>query len=632
MRNVVMGTAGHIDHGKTALVKRLTGVDTDRLEEEKRRGMTIELGFAPLTLPSGNVVSIIDVPGHEKFVKTMVAGVTGIDFVMLVVAADEGVMPQTVEHIDILSLLGIKNGVVALTKSDLVDKEWMELAHEDVNKALAGTSLEGIPVVAVSSVTGEGVDALLVQLEKLTSQAAKGRLGELFRLPVDRIFTITGHGTVVTGTVAGGIIKKGDIVELLPSGKTCRVRGIQVHNRNAEEAGGGDRCALNLSGVEKADINRGDMVVQPGVIRATRLVDAVVQTVAGKEEIVHNQRVHVHVGTKEVLARVRMLGADTIAAGERGYVQLRFEEPIAVTRKDRFIIRSYSPVDTIGGGWVIFHKAQNRQRFKEDSINHLRIGENGSLGQIIELVLKTGNRILSPDEIWKEILEDRQQIEQILMDKNNTVIRLKETGNFLSSETYEKFIEAINTEFEQVYKKYPFRYQIDREELKSKVFSKVDPKDFAALMNHLTVNNIVELDGNSIKHPGTKIIDRIAGHKLTQRVEHSVKEYGLNPKNPSMLGQALKIEPNDLDEILRFFIKTGRMIDLGEGILIHREHFEKAVSAIRLLMDTQGQCTAPQVRDLLETGRKTAIALLEYLDGIGFTQRIDDVRKPGARY
>lgn len=632
MRNVVMGTAGHIDHGKTALVKRLTGVDTDRLEEEKRRGMTIELGFAPLTLPSGNVVSIIDVPGHEKFVKTMVAGVTGIDFVMLVVAADEGVMPQTVEHIDILSLLGIKNGVVALTKSDLVDKEWMELAHEDVNKALAGTSLEGIPVVAVSSVTGEGVDALLVQLEKLTSQAAKGRLGELFRLPVDRIFTITGHGTVVTGTVAGGIIKKGDIVELLPSGKTCRVRGIQVHNRNAEEAGGGDRCALNLSGVEKADINRGDMVVQPGVIRATRLVDAVVQTVAGKEEIVHNQRVHVHVGTKEVLARVRMLGADTIAAGERGYVQLRFEEPIAVTRKDRFIIRSYSPVDTIGGGWVIFHKAQNRQRFKEDSINHLRIGENGSLGQIIELVLKTGNRILSPDEIWEEILEDRQQIEQILMDKNNTVIRLKETGNFLSSETYEKFIEAINTEFEQVYKKYPFRYQIDREELKSKVFSKVDPKDFAALMNHLTVNNIVELDGNSIKHPGTKIIDRIAGHKLTQRVEHSVKEYGLNPKNPSMLGQALKIEPNDLDEILRFFIKTGRMIDLGEGILIHREHFEKAVSAIRLLMDTQGQCTAPQVRDLLETGRKTAIALLEYLDGIGFTQRIDDVRKPGARY
>ncbi len=634
MKNVVMGTAGHIDHGKTALVKKLTGVDTDRLEEEKRRGMTIELGFAPMTLPSGNIISIIDVPGHEKFVKTMVAGVTGIDFVTLVVAADEGVMPQTLEHIDILSLLNVKAGVVALTKTDLVDAEWLEMVKGDITEALVATTLEGIPIVPVSSVTGYGIDKLVENLEKLTDEASAGVSSKLFRLPVDRVFSMTGHGTIVTGTVTGGIISKGDGVEILPKAVTARVRGIQVHNSSVDRAAAGDRCALNLSGIDRDSIERGDVVVNEGIITPSQRADAVLFTVKGKNDVLHNQRVHVHIGTKEALARVKIIGEEKISGGSKGYIQLKFEEPVALVRGDRFIIRAFSPVITLGGGWIVFHSPQNRKRFSDDSMEALKIGESGSLQELVQHILKSSVKILSVDDLWGELFADKEEIQIVLKTELSigNIVWLEETNKYLSKDLYYDFQKKINMEFEKMYKRFPYRYQLDKEELRSKVFNSLNSKDFAALLNYYIMDYRFELEGNFIIQPGKTAINRIFAMKEITSLEKLILEDGMNTRNAQQMKTDLNIDDNKLMELERFLKQAGRIIDLGEGIHIHRNTFEDSVKKVRGILDESGAATAGQVRDYLGIGRKTAIALLEYLDRLQITQREGDVRKPGYRY
>ena len=634
MKNVVMGTAGHVDHGKTTLVKRLTGIDTDRLEEEKRRGMTIELGFAPLTLPSGQEISIIDVPGHEKFIKTMVAGVTGIDFVMLVVAADEGVMPQTREHIDILSLLQVKTGVVALTKVDLVDDEWLELVKEEIVKALEGTTLEGSPVIPVSAVSGTGIGKLVDSLEQLSANASKTIGRELFRLPIDRIFTMTGHGTVITGTVTGGKVAKGEVVEILPSGLTARIRGIQVHNRSVDQAGVGDRCALNLLGVEKADMEKGDVAAIPGMIKPTLMVDAVLFTVKGNDSVSHNQRVHVHIGTKEILARIRVLGTDEIPGDSKGYVQLRFEEPVATVRGDRFIIRSYSPVNTIGGGWIIFHSTRNRPRFQQESIQALTTGEQGSLKDLICFIMKSAGTLFSIEDLWQELFENREEIRRALNEELDagSVLWLKDINKYLSKDLYSDLYLKMNDEFERFYKKYPYRYQIDREEMKSKVFKKIDSKDFNALLNRFVEDKLFEMDGNFIIQPNNVAMRRISAMKETEVIKDAIFKDGLNIRNTLQLKQDLKIEPGKIEEIERFLLQKGEIIDLGSGVLIHSDVLKGTVEKISDIFDDQGSASVAQTRDFLETGRKMAVSILEYLDEIQVTQREDDIRKPGVHY
>ncbi|MDF2524569.1 MAG: selenocysteine-specific translation elongation factor [Clostridiales bacterium] len=634
MKHVVMGTAGHIDHGKTALVKRLTGVDTDRLEEEKRRGMTIELGFAPLTLPSGNIISIIDVPGHEKFVKTMVAGVTGIDFVMLVIAADEGVMPQTREHIDILSLLNIKAGVVVLTKSDLVDSDWLEMVKEDIKKVLSDTTLAQMPIIPVSSIIGSGIDKLVNTLEELTADAAKANVAELFRLPVDRVFTMKGYGTVVTGTIHGGEVSKGDTVEVVPSALTARVRGIQVHNCSVESAGAGERCALNLSGIEKDDINKGDTITAKDIIMPSKVVDAVLYTVKGKEGISHNQRVHLHTGTKEVLARIRVIGTDEIPEGSKGYVQIRFEEPVAILRGDRYIIRSYSPVRTLGGGSVLFQSPKNRQRFSQESIEAFTIGEKGSLKEIISYIIESSGKVFSVEDIWKELFANRNEIQKALAEEidSGNLLFLKETGKYLGRALYNEYINKINTEFSNLYKRYPYRFKIDREEIKSQVFHELDIKDFSAVLTRLAEDNQFELKGNYILQANQYAIKKIFAMKITSILEKEILEDGLNIRKAQQLSKDLGIEVNDVQEIEKFFIQTDKIVDLDNGILMHSEVLKRTINIIRSILDNQGSATASQIRDSLGISRKTAIALLEFTDSREITQRVEDTRKPGVHY
>jgi selenocysteine-specific elongation factor len=354
LKQIILGTAGHIDHGKTALIKALTGINTDRLKEEKRRGITIELGFAFLDLPSGQHLGIVDVPGHEKFVKNMVAGATGIDIVAMVIAADEGVMPQTREHMEICTLLGIKHGLVVLTKTDLVDEEWLELVIEDVGDFVKGTFLEKAPIVPVSSINGDGIPEFVKTLDELSARLPSRPSSSLFRLPVDRVFTMKGFGTVITGTLISGHVQVGDTVMLYPSGITSKVRGIQVHNQSVTKAETGMRTAINFQGLEKAVVNRGDVLSNPGALKPSYMIDVSFNYLnSNKKPIKNRTQVRIHTGTSEVLGILILIDREELLPGDTCIAQLRIDSPVAVIKDDRFVIRSYSPVRTIGGGDVL---------------------------------------------------------------------------------------------------------------------------------------------------------------------------------------------------------------------------------------------------------------------------------------
>jgi selenocysteine-specific elongation factor len=377
LKQIILGTAGHIDHGKTSLIKAITGTDTDRLKEEKERGITIELGFASLDLPNGQHVGIVDVPGHEKFVKNMVAGATGIDIVVMVIAADEGVMPQTREHMEICTLLGIKHGFVALTKMDMVDEEWLELAMEDVRDFTAGTFLENTPIVPVSAVKEQGLQEFSRVLETICNQVPERSMSSLFRLPVDRVFTMKGFGTVITGSLISGRVQVGDTVMIYPSMVTAKVRGIQVHNQGVSMAEAGQRTAINFQGLEKAAINRGEMLALPGTLKPSFMVDLQLQYLASNKKPIKNRtRVRFHTGTSEILGNLVLLDREELPPGEKAAVQLRLDEPVCLVKDDRFVIRSYSPVRTIGGGQVLNPIPPKHKRFKTDVVQGLQsIGE-----------------------------------------------------------------------------------------------------------------------------------------------------------------------------------------------------------------------------------------------------------------
>ncbi len=637
-KNVVMGTAGHIDHGKTTLVKKLTGIDTDRLMEEKRRGMTIELGFAPLKLPSGNVLSIVDVPGHEKFVKTMVAGVTGIDFVMLVIAADEGVMAQTKEHINILSLLNVTSGIIVLTKVELVDEEWISLVEEDVKTAIKDTILENFQVIKVSAITGEGIETLLEKLDDLYINASKKRPEPFFRMPIDRVFTIQGHGTVITGTSLGGIISKGEEIKILPSDLIGKVRGIQVHNEDSEIARAGQRAALNISGIEKSQIGRGDIVTNEAFITPITLVDAILFTIKGNFNVTNNQRIHVNIGTKEALARITILGVEKINANEKAYVQLRFEEPIVALRGDRFIIRAFSPVVTLGGGIILSHKSKKRGRFKTETIETLETLYKGNIEDIINLTLKNCTVPLSIDELWQIVLGEKDEVIKAVKinSHNKNLIVLEGTKKVVSKRLYNNILFKINDEFNSLYKNYPFRFELSKDELKSKLFNNIDLKDFSDIIDSFVKDNIFTIKNNKLVKNEDKAFKKIMEVKETKLLKTYVFQYGLNLKTKEQIKKEL-IEKDKLflvhyDDIEQFLIKAGEIVAFDNGLIIHIDILKQFVQKIRELFITEKFLATSYLKDYFNCSRKIIISILEYLDMIGVTERKNDLRQPGVHF
>ena len=492
MKNIIIGTAGHIDHGKTTLIKALTGRNTDRWEEEQRRGITIDLGFTYFDLPGGDRVGIIDVPGHERFINNMVAGVVGMDLVLLVIAADEGIMPQTREHMDILNLLGIEKSIIVLNKCDIVDEEWMELVEEEVKDELEGTFLEQAPVVKVSAATGEGIEGLVDMIEKMTKDEVTAKdVQTIPRLPVDRAFTLSGFGTIITGTLVSGTITKEDTLWMYPVDKECKIRSIQVHGQNRSVCQAGQRVAVNLSNVKKKEIRRGCVLAPKNSMKNTDLLDVKLRMLDSSVRVLTNHtRLHFFTGTSEILCRAVLLDQEELGPGESGYVQLRLEEEIAVRRGDKFVVRFYSPMETIGGGVILEPNPSVKRRFRQDVIEELERKESGSTADVIELHVKAhGDTLITLAELAKltalspeEVKADAEELES----KGLVYLFPMRKDTFVWHADSRRGAERTMIEELTAYEeKYPYRYGMKKAEVQGTHFQKIRPNVFDKILEML---------------------------------------------------------------------------------------------------------------------------------------------------
>jgi len=632
-RGLILGTAGHIDHGKTTLVKALTGTDTDRLKEEKERGITIELGFAHLDLPNGKRLGIVDVPGHERFVKNMVAGAMGMDIMALVVAADEGVMPQTKEHLEICQLLGVSHGVIVLTKKDMVDEEWLELVKEDLKDFVKNTFLEGAPVVAVSSTTGEGIDELINILSELTKDIEPKSPSGPYRLPIDRIFTVKGFGTVVTGTSISGVIHIGDEVLIYPKGISSRIRGIQTHGSEATEAHPGMRTALNLQSVYKEDLERGDVLATPGSLRPSYLLDLhLIYLESAKRPLKYRSPVRFHTGTAEVIGRI-LLPGDEIEPGFEGYVQIKLERPVAVLPGDHYVLRSYSPIHTIGGGRIINPVPRKRKRTRPDLWRELEsLAKAGPAERILLHLKGAGHRGLTIDEIsvrtglYGKGLE--KELSKLLGKK--AVIKLESEGlRYVHSEIFDNLKQELLDILAEFHSKNPLVKGLSKEELRSKLLSgRVDPKLFHKALNELVSTGKISQDRDTVRLSTHKVALAEDQEKLRSSLEDIFLKAGLKP--PS-IEEALKKVSGDHEvakEIIALLIEEGSLVRLKDDLLFHKKALDKAEKMVVGHIKKHGELTVSDFRDLSGgLTRKYMIPILEYLDNKRVTIRVGDKRQ-----
>ena len=628
MKNIIIGTAGHVDHGKTTLIKALSGIDTDRLEEEKKRGITIELGFAHIPNDAGYNIGVIDVPGHEKFIKHMLAGIGGIDFVLFVVAADEGIMPQTREHFEILQSLGIDDGIVAVTKTDMVEADWLEMLLEEVNDYFKGTFLEGKPVIPVSAVTGEGLEDLMAEIVAKCDRENKRREEkELFRLPVDRVFTMQGFGTVVTGTLMDGNVRTGDDVIIYPEGAKAKVRGIQTYGKDTDIAVAGQRTAINLSGVSKEDIDRGDVIAYPDAVTVTSMIDAEISIFSSTDRVVlNNSRVHLYCGSDEVLCKVILLDRDALSAGETAYAQLRLEEPAAVRRGDRFIIRFYSPIITVGGGRILDTDPVKHKRNKPEVLAGMDILAKGSLSDIV--YAKAGERrFVRQKDLAHELglLDEEMKAE---------VSALAESGKLtvLSDDTLvsDAKLARLRADMEGMAEDYhaanPLADGIPRQELLSRLRERWftdDDKLVQAFVKYMLEQGVIEDRGKSIAISGFSIEYTDDQKALKEKIAGMYEEAGIEMiKNDEIF--ALEKDGRIVRAILEDLEGEGKIYKVNPSYYIDSKAWETAVSAAKSF---DGDFTLAEYRDRLGTSRKYAAEFLPAMDKAGITLFNGDMRR-----
>jgi selenocysteine-specific elongation factor len=616
----VLGTAGHVDHGKSTLVKALTGIDPDRLKEEKEREMTIDLGFAWLTLPSGQTVSIVDVPGHEGFIKNMLAGVGGIDAAMLVVAADEGVMPQTREHLAILDLLQIKGGVVALTKSDLVDADWIEMVSTDIRAELADTILANAKIIPVSSKTRAGIKDLLNELDRLLAVVApRNDLGKP-RLPIDRVFSIAGFGTVVTGTLSDGSFRVGDEIEIVPGGKRGRIRGLQTHKEKVERAIPGTRVAINLSGLAVEDLTRGQVVALPGTITASTLIDARLNYLASAPKVLeHNAEVDFFTGAAEVPARVRLLHHEVLKPGDTGWVQLQLAQPVALAKNDRFIIRFPSPSITIGGGVIVDANATTRhRRFKADVIQRLETLARGTPDEIVlQFLAARGTNPAEPKEIANATGVSIDAVNQALAQAGS-VVQLG--AAYISKPNWDALADKIARTLDDFHKQYPLRPGLPREELKSRLG--LAPRVFERVIERAQAENILVASdaGRIVRRPAFVVT---FSPELQKKIDALLAQFDKSPYTPPSAQEAEAAIGADAVNAL---VTQDKLVRVNESVLLTPKAFNAMKEWVVARIQANGQTTAAEVRDQFNTSRKYAVGLLEYLDELHITKRVGDAR------
>lgn len=632
MKHIIVGTAGHIDHGKTTLIKALTGRETDTLREEKERGISINLGFTFFDLPSGKRAGIIDVPGHEKFIKNMLAGISSIDIVLLVIAADEGIMPQTREHFEILQLLNVKKGIVVLTKADLVDEEWLSMIKEDIKNEFKGTFLEDAPMHSVSSKTGDGLEALIRNIDEFTEEVeAKDTQGH-FRLPVDRVFSVSGFGTVVTGTVISGSIKEGETIEVYPAKVVSKVRGIQIHDKPAKIAEAGQRCAINIANVKVSDVKRGDVVSVEDLMEPSLMVDCKLYYLKSASRPLENrQRVRLYHGTSEIICRVVILDKEQVEPGEEAYVQLRLENPLTAQRNDRYVIRSYSPMDTIGGGSIIEPLAKKAKRFNKEYMEELKIKESGKTESILENTIKNlSEGYPRAVDILKALGKNEENIEnnleQLINDKKIVKFDAGDKAIYLHSGFVAEKVDELENILSKYHKENPLKWGISKEEIKNKIFGKaIKQKIYDQMIEMLINSQIINMHGSFISLPDFTINYTEDQKLIRENIIKAFKAAKFSPPKYNEL-EAVQNDSKSFKMVFQSIMDEGALIKVSEDCFFLLEDYNKVKDLIIKFITDNGSITLAQLRDELDTSRKYAMSLIEHFDSIKLTKRLEDKR------
>jgi selenocysteine-specific elongation factor len=619
MKKVILGTAGHIDHGKSSIVKALTGIDPDRLKEEKERGITIDLGFAYIFYPD-LIVGIIDVPGHERLIRNMLAGVGGIDMVMLVVAADEGVMPQTKEHLAICDLLKIKAGIIVLNKVDLIDEETLELAKEDVREAVKDTFLENAEIIPISAKTGYNIDLLKEKIKEIALKIEEKSSGGLFRMPIDRVFTLKGFGTVVTGTILSGSISVDTPVEILPTGINSKVRGLQSHGQSIKEAFAGQRVGINLQGLSKEDLKRGDIVTIPNKLKPTYLIEAKIKLLKDASTLKNNVYIHFYLTTSETVGRVKLLDKNEVLPGQEAFVHIKLKDPIIAMAKDRFVIRRFSPLETLGGGVVL--DPQPPIKKKDIDLEHLRILYNGDLSECLEVKIKRkGMKGMSVEEIEGWINIDISQIHtavEKLLGKNKVI---KVENRLFHIEIFENFKQILLNLLKDFHANNPFKEGLPKEELKNKL----SLERFPEILMLLPKIDEILIEGSLIKLKSQtkQDIDPFIEERILK--ELTIREF--QPPFKDELSSILKIKETRLDDLLKIIAKKGKIVRINDSLYLAKENYEKMLNLLKDFFSKKTEITVSEFRTMLNTTRRYAILYLEYLDSNKITLRVGEVRK-----
>ncbi|MGR3178880.1 MAG: selenocysteine-specific translation elongation factor [Candidatus Anammoxibacter sp.] len=634
MKNIIIGTAGHIDHGKTALVKALTGIDADRLPEEKARGLTIDIGFAFFDLDENIRVNFIDVPGHERFIKNMLAGATSIDAALFVIAADDGIMPQTREHLEILDLLEIGNIIVVITKCDLVDEDWLEMLKEEIQDLINETGFKDARILSVSTINNKGIAELKSAMKDLVSDVNRNNDRETFRLPIDRAFTISGFGCVVTGSVLGGRINVNDEVELLPMKTIARIRGIEVNGEKKDNASAGQRAAINLAGVKAADVYRGCELLKPGYLEPVSMVDCELYLHHDtKKNLTNRTRIRFHIFTNEIMGRVILLDKEVLKPGESGLVQIRLEKPVVAEKNDRYIIRSYSPAYTIGGGRVLRSNTRFVKRFKNEVLESLKTIASDNIAEITELTFVESNAYcLSTKDVQTALNLPELQVE-------NVIKKLVDTGKlfvfgesahsnmrFVHFKQLEKLQKQAEEYLKQFHKENPLRTGMEDNLLRLKLGKGLPGEVFSLLISKLIASKNIRVTQNKVSLYSFKINMSDTNIQKLESLEAAIIKDGFAPPSVDELIIKTDGEEKHIASLLNYLVETGRAVEVNRKLFYHNNVIEQLKELISNHIKKHASISAAEFRDITNTSRKYAIPLLEYFDKVRFTKRTGDKR------
>ena len=619
--NVIIGTAGHIDHGKTTLIKALSGIETDTTQEEKDRGMSINLGFAYFDLPSGKRCGVVDVPGHEKFIKNMLAGVSGINLVLLLVDSREGIMPQTKEHIDILTLLGIENYIIVMTKIDLVEEEYRELVKEDIQEFIAGTVLENSPIIEVDSISKKGLDNLLETIDKKTEDIEAKNIEKNARLNIDRSFQVKGFGTVVTGTLTEGVVNVGDELVIYPKGIKTKVRNIQVHAKDVEKAYAGQRTAINLANIKFDDVKRGDTLATADSLTKTYMLDSEIKLINDERANLELwDRVRVYIGTEEVMARVVPLGTDLLKAGESSFAQLRLEDEIAVKNYDKFIIRTYSPMITIGGGVILDASPKKHSRFNEEILEKLKVQLEGNSTELIaNYILSHNNYLVSKDSIVKDLQLPEEEIVESIAQLVETATVYETKLGYIHKKKYEEVLEKLKKLLVEYHNRFKLKVGIPKIEVLSKF--KLSQKETLELLDLFIANNEIRLEGNLVAEKDFVVNYDKKQLAEKERVEKALLEGGFTPPTIKDLTNGEKTKVEILESLI-----DNTIVRLDADLVLHANVLKEAIQKVEDHFSANEQMGLAEFRDMTGSSRKYSMAILEYIDKLGITRRVENYR------